>query len=108
MEWANLFHFNITLGDVFTAIAFIGSAFVFAVRMRGDVLRFAEKLVEMERELKDSMGLNRAEIAAVKVDIKELSSMVSTIAAQNARLDALDRRIDDLVFGKHSVAHHSS
>ena len=93
---SDAFHWTFTLGDIGTVSALLIAVVGLAWRLRVDVLRFADKLIAIEQRFSDSMKETQAEIVDLKKDVKELTSLLSTIARQDERLNAHARRMDDM------------
>ena len=93
---SDAFHWTFTLGDIGTIGALLIAIIGLAWRLRLDVIKFADRLMAIEQRFADTMKETQNEIAELKRDVKELTSVLATIARQDERLNAHARRMDDI------------
>ena len=79
---------TVNVGHVLTFMGFIGMIFGFVYALRFEV-----------RGLRGAVGTIQDDVRAVETEIKKISEVMVTLARQEERLTAMDRRLEDLRHG---------
>ncbi len=83
------FDATITIGNLLEIVAILGGGFLVVVRMGGDI-----------RVMKVDMAHLKETVTTLTAAFDRLGTILTQVAVQDARLVAMEKRIDDLAHGR--------
>ncbi len=83
------FDATITIGNLLEIIAILGGGFLVVVRMGGDI-----------RVMKVDMAHLKETVTTLTAAFDRLGTILTQVAVQDARLVALEKRLDELAHGR--------
>lgn len=90
------FDWTISIGNILTAIGFVSGCVIFAMRVRTDVAAVGIKLVNLEEKLGIQVTDIKGDVKEMRGSMKELATVLITIARQDERMGFMERRIAEL------------
>lgn len=86
---------SITVGNIVEILSIIGGGFLVAIRMGGDI-----------RVMKTDMAHLKTTVGALTTAFDRLGTILTQVAVQDARLVALEKRLDELAHGHGFIQDH--
>jgi hypothetical protein len=89
MEFGMVVDTTITIGNIAEIVSIVGGGFLVVIRMGGDI-----------RVMKTDMAHLKSTVSALTTAFDRLGAILTQVAVQDARLVALEKRIDELAHGR--------